>query len=146
MSKLYAVVELAWTHHDGGWATRHPSYSEIVKLFRTEEKAKAYRNELEAKARTESNPFCYSEQQYAEGPFGPEEVTRLKEDAFAELVREVGLEPPNFGKSPKGKQALVRYWADWWEKTTMTTEQTAKLWQYCFVRFYAVCAVDDVID
>jgi hypothetical protein len=84
-----------------------------VKAFADEDEATAYRARLEAEARADLSPALFCEYDVPSG--------------LAERLREMGYEPPRFGKGSKNGEVFRLWWAR--HAAEITPEQQAAIWE-----------------
>src|SRR5262249_49095327 len=94
--------------------------SRLIRTFLDPVLAEAYRRALEAGEEVppvEANPF-HSLRQEVDFRLSRSlgELTTFPEPAFADWLRDHGLEPPTPPEVKRQEEMPEAYWADWWDK------------------------------
>src|SRR5262249_29226977 len=126
----FVVVRHRWRRRPGGGFVRLPGAYPLLG-FDTFDEAEAIRDHREREVRERVNPFAC-------GPsFFP--LTHFAPHAFADWLRDVGLEPPE-------PDAPMPDWQTWWREVRpdMSVEQIQRCWQGLDkLRFFVVREVPD---
>jgi hypothetical protein len=105
--KLYVIQRIDWHYNDEQMI---PGTLNLLKAFRSKERAEAHRQELEAQARADTDRHWNYVMDFLFGD-GLDAVTTLKEEQLLAHIARFGIEPP-----PKdGPQCRWNHYY-WWEE------------------------------
>jgi hypothetical protein len=136
---LYLVHRIGWWRRHG---TQFPLTREgtdgveqiqgrPVRVFTDRRQAEAFRREQESAITADKNPLEYVDEELSE-------ITSMDEDVFADLVTDLGLEPPEVEGNGK------RHWGIWCADMAegLTAEHRAAIWPHVDrVQFFQIVEV-----
>jgi hypothetical protein len=126
--KAYLIQESGWSYSDEYYYRGGSADDEVIKAYRTREKAEAFRLTQEDLAREGKNPFEW-------GSFWS---TSLSEEQFLQLVEELGLPAPPY-------EFNCYQWMNWWaeHEDQMTSEQIQRIWEAMdLLHFFEVVEIE----